>query len=281
MVLYALRHFQNYEQTLPSRMLDPNIMPDYGKLKQMFEVVNVKKNQEVLQEVLEKGFVISELIYQFILEQGFGKTEFVNFLYYLGNLTLQDALTSKINTFKIPNRVIEELYWKYYAKVLQEYANLSTETYSLQNVVLDMAQNGNYQPFFKMIEELLEGLSNRDFIQFNEKYVKMAVMAYMYLAGVFYVRSEREVKNIGYIDVELLREPQNPFHHKEYVLEIKYLKEADKAQLTEVQQQAETQLLNYYQNDPELQSKSDLVLLTVVIVKSKVHVQKVEVSSVN
>jgi hypothetical protein len=99
----------------------------------------------------------------------------------------------------------------------------------------------------------------------------------MYLAGVFYVRSEREVKNTGYIDVELLREPQNPFQHKEYVLEIKYLKEADKTQLTQVQQQAETQLLNYYQNDPELQNKSDLILLTVVIVKSKVHVQKVDV----
>jgi len=274
MILYFLDEFKS-EQRMPSRMLDPNIMPDYGKLKQMFEVVNVKKNQEVLKEVLENKQIAAELIYQFILEQGFGKTEFINFLYYLGNLTLQDALTPKINTFKIPNQVIEELYWKYYAKVLQEYANLSTETYSLQNIVLDMAQNGNYEPFFKMIEELLEGLSNRDYIQFSEKYVKMAIMAYMYLAGVFYVRSEREVKNTSYIDVELLREPQNHFDHKEYVLEIKYLKEADKDQLAGVQQQAAAQLLNYYQNDLELQSKPELILLTVVVVKSTVHVQRV------
>jgi len=277
MVLYALRHFQNYDQTLPDRMLDPNIMPDYGKLKQMFEVVNVKKNQEVLKEVLENKQIIAELIYQFILEQGFGKTEFINFLYYLGNLTLQDAIMPKMNVFKIPNRVIEELYWKYYAKVLQEYAHLNTETYELQKVVLDMAQNGNYEPFFRMIEELLEGLSNRDYIQFNEKYVKMAIMSYMYLASVFYVRSEREVKNIGYLDLELLQEKQTPKPHKEFALEVKYLKESDKNELEKVQEQAKNQLLNYYKNDPELQKKTDLILLTVVVVKSKVHVQKVEV----
>jgi len=275
MILYFLDEFKS-EQNMPFRMLDPNIMPDYGKLKQMFEVVNVRKNQEVLKEILENGCVTSELIYQFILEQGFGRTEFVNFLYYLGNLTLKEAKTFSINTFKIPNRVIEELYWKYYAKVLQEYAHLDTETYDLQKVVLDMAKSGDYEPFFMMIEELLEGLSNRDFIQFNEKYVKMAIMAYMYLANIFYVRSEREVKNIGYIDVELLKAPQNPFPHKEFVLEIKYLKETDKNELEKVQQEAKTQLLNYYHNDPELQNKPDLTLLTVVIVKTKVYVQKLE-----
>jgi len=276
MVLYALRHFQNYDQTLPPRMLDPNIMPDYGKLKQMFEVVNVKKNQEILQEVLEKGYITGELIYQFNMERDFGKKEFVNFLYYLGNLTLEDAITPELVRFKIPNQVIAELYWKYYADVLQERANIHTETYDLQNIVLDMAQNGNYESFFKVIQELMEGLSNRDYIEFSEKYVKMAIIAYMQLANIFYVRSEREVKNIGYIDLELLIKPQNCFKHKEYAMEIKYLKKANKAQLAQIQQEAKNQLLNYYHNDPELQSKTDLILLTVVIVKNKVYVQKVE-----
>jgi len=277
MVLYALRHFQNYDQTFPSRMLDPNIMPDYGKLKQMFEVVNVKKNQEVLQEVLEKGHVMAELIYQFVLERGFGQKEFVNFLYYLGNLTLSGSSTLGLAEFKIPNLVIEELYWQYYATVLQEYAGIETETYQLQKIVHDMATEGNYQLFFEIIEQVLEGLSNRDYMQFTEKHIKMVIIAYMQLANLFYVRSEREVKNVGYIDIELCRKPQNPFQHKEYAMEIKYLKKANKSQLAETQKEAKEQLLNYYRNDAELQNKSDLILLTVVVVKSKVHVQKVEI----
>jgi hypothetical protein len=257
-------------------MLDPNIMPDYGKLKQMFEVVNVKKNQEVLQEVLEKGFITSELIYQFNLEDDFGKKEFINFLYYLGNLTLKEAVTTEVVNFKIPNLVIAELYWKYYAKVLQQQAEFFTETYDLQNIVLDMAQNGHYKPFFDLIEAVLEKLSNRDFIQFSEKYIKMVIMAYLHLGNIFYVRSEREIKNLGYIDIELYRKPQNIFQHKEYALEIKYLKKANKSQLIAIQQEAKEQLLNYYRNDTELQSKQNLILLTVVVVKSKVYVERVE-----
>jgi hypothetical protein len=60
-------------------------------------------------------------------------------------------------------------------------------------------------------------------------------------------------------------------------MEIKYLKKANKSQLAEIQKEAKEQLLNYYRNDTELQNKSDLILLTVVVVKSKVHVQKVEI----
>jgi hypothetical protein len=258
-------------------MLDPNIMPDYGKLKQMFEVVNVRKNQEVLQEVLENGNITSELIYQFNLERGFGKKEFISFLYYLGNLTIQESSQMGLSRFRIPNQVIAELYWQYYATVLQSYAGIETEEYDLQKVVHDMATDGKYEPFFEMIEELLEGLSNRDFIQFSEKYIKMAIIAYMQLANLFEVRSEREVKNLGYIDLELLKSMQNPFQHIEYAMEIKYLKKANKAQLAQVQQEAKEQLLSYYKNDPELQKKPQLILLTVVVVKSKVHVQKVEV----
>jgi len=276
MILYFLDEFKS-EQRMPSRMLDPNIMPDYGKLKQMFEVVNVKKNQEVLQEVLEKGFVTSELIYQFNLEMGFGKKEFVNFLYYLGNLTLSKSSALGLAEFKIPNQVIAELYWQYYATVLSVRAGIETEPYELQKIVHEMATDGVYEPFFEIIEQVLEGLSNRDYIQFTEKHVKMVITAYMQLANLFYVISEREVKNVGYIDLELHKKPQNRSQHIEYAMEIKYVKKANKTLLNEIQQQARTQLLNYYHNDSVLQSKPQLILLTVVIVKSKVHVQKVEV----
>jgi len=276
MVLYALRHFQNYDQTLPSRMLDPNIMPDYGKLKQMFEVINVRKNQEVLQEILEKKFISTELIYQFNLERDFGKKEFVNFLYYLGNLTIQEANLMGEVKFKIPNQVIADLYWQYYADYIQKRYQIPHDADIVTECVREMGLEGKYDRFFKLIQEVLEHLSNRDFIYFDEKHIKMLLMAYFYQANLFYVISEREVKNIGYIDLELHKKPQNRGQHKEYAIEIKYLKKANKAQLAEVQQEAKTQLLNYYHNDPELQNKPDLILLTVTIVKTKVYVQKLE-----
>jgi hypothetical protein len=70
-------------------MLDPNVMPDYGKLKSIFEMANYQENLEVLQEVLEKGQVACEQIYQFDFSKPFRKKEFINFSYYLGNLAVK------------------------------------------------------------------------------------------------------------------------------------------------------------------------------------------------
>ncbi|MDW8297647.1 MAG: AAA family ATPase, partial [Raineya sp.] len=108
MVLYFLDHFKD-EQTYPFLMLDPNIAPDYGKIKQMFQVANWLDNIAVLQEVLENGYTQSEIIYQFNFEENFGRKEFINFLFYLGNLTIQETDVSQTITFKIPNKVIAEL----------------------------------------------------------------------------------------------------------------------------------------------------------------------------
>jgi len=276
MILYFLDEFKS-EQRMPLRMLDPNIMPDYGKLKQMFEVINVKKNQEVLQEILENNYINAELIYQFNMERDFGKKEFVNFLYYLGNLTIQEANLMGEVKFKIPNQVISDLYWQYYADYIQKHYEIPHDADIVTEYVREMGLEGKYARFFKLIQEVLEHLSNRDFIYFDEKHIKMLLMAYFYQANLFYVVSEREVKNAGYIDLELHKKPQNRGQHKEYAMEIKYLKKANKVQLAEVQQQAKTQLLSYYHHDPVLQAKPDLLLLTVVIIKSKVFVQKIEI----
>jgi hypothetical protein len=64
MVLYFLHHYNSY-QKYPTMMLDPNIMPDYGKLQSMFEVANYQNNLKVLQEILEKREIAAEQIYQF------------------------------------------------------------------------------------------------------------------------------------------------------------------------------------------------------------------------
>ncbi|MDW8297638.1 MAG: AAA family ATPase, partial [Raineya sp.] len=177
MVLYFLDQFSRSQQ-YPLQMLDPNIMPDYGKLKAMFRVANWQANVQVLQEVLENGVIDSELIYQFSFEKPFGKKEFINFLFYLGNLTIHSADFSESILFKIPNKVIEELYWQYYAQLLQEWSQLGEDEDVVRQAVREMALSGNTSKFFGLIEKLLQSLSNRDFIRFDEKQVKMAIMAY-------------------------------------------------------------------------------------------------------
>ncbi|MCS7027337.1 MAG: ATP-binding protein [Bacteroidia bacterium] len=277
MVLYYLKAFQE-THTAPRRLLDPNIAPDYGKLKQMFEVVNLQKNQEVLEKVLQNGYIDAELIPIFNFEKGFTQADFINFLAYLGNLTIGgvDEITGRVH-FKIPNKVIEELYWQYYADILNQIPELQSQSEAIDQAVIKMAKEGIYEDFFVLLEKVLQTLSNRDFSKFNEKYVKVVMVAYLVLSSIFDVRSEVELFGGGYPDVMLMRRPQRQREHHEYVIELKYLKKEEESRLDEVREEAKRQLLRYYQQDEVLRCKPYLHLLAVVCVKDVLYVEEVKV----
>jgi hypothetical protein len=275
MVLYFLDEFQA-TQTYPRQMLDTNIAPDYEKLKSMFEISNFRQNREALEEVLEKGTVSCKQIFQFSFSLDFGRTEFINFLYYVGNLTIQSVDISNLIKFKIPNKVIEELYWRYYAHLLQQEATFPEEASEIELIVGKMARTGNADEFFFHIQKLLQELSNRDYRNFSEKHIKMAIMAYLMQTGLFYIQSEREVKGGGYLDLELYVRPGSAHTHHQFALEIKYLKKEEEAQKDAALEEAKAQLLKYYQNDEILQSKSQLHLLAAVVVKDEVFFSELQ-----
>ncbi len=274
MVLYFLDAFK-YKQSYPREMLDPNIMPDYGKLMKLFEVANYAENIEVLQEVLENDKISCPLLYQFLFEKPFDRTAFINFLYYLGNLTLSgiDAQTGYPN-FMIPNFVIGRLFWQYYALVMQEKAILKYDTNSIEKSV-EACAYGNIELFFKEIQRILENLSNRDYQRFDEKYIKALMMAYLHHASFYYIRSEREVKNEGYLDLEVLKRSDLSAEPYQYVLEIKYLKQSEESRLSKIMELAKNQLKKYLTVDAELKTLQKLKSIAVVIVKDKIYWEEV------
>ncbi len=276
MVLYFLSDFK-HSQKYPKQILDPNIMPDYGKLKKMFEVANWQDNLEVLEKILKEKEISCPQIYQFNFEKTFGRTEFVNLLYYMGNLTLKGEDELGMPVFKIPNAVIAELYWEYYAHILQERAELPYEEDRVMPTIMDLAR-GNEKPFFELVQKNLEILSNRDFRKFDEKYVKMLIIAYAMQGGIFYIISERETSVGGYADIEMYIRPNNYKTHAEYVFEVKYLKKEEENLLEKMQLEAETQLRKYLETDEILRNKPKIRAFTIVVVKDQVHLKKVSLS---
>ena len=270
MVLYFLDNFKS-EQQYPSQMLDPNIMPDYGKLTKLLRVADYQNNISVLKQVLEQGFIASELIYQFNFEKPFDKTAFINLLYYLGNLTQgsKDEVTG-FPKFVAPNYVIGQLFWQNYALILQEQANLEYNTDSIKDALMSCA-NGDIAKFFELVQQVLEGLSNRDFQRFDEKYIKAVIMSYLYHAPYYYIRTEREVSNDGYLDLEVLRHPDKNSNPMQYVMEIKYLKQSDSDKLKSTMEAAKRQLQSYLEKDRELQSLKRLKVVAVVAVKDQLY----------
>ncbi|MCS7074120.1 MAG: PD-(D/E)XK nuclease domain-containing protein, partial [Bacteroidia bacterium] len=202
------------------------------------------------------------------------KRDFINFLAYLGNLTIECQVIGTVVQFKIPNKVIEELYWRYYEEVLKNISGLNYDITAIESLIVEMALDGNCGRFFAFIETVFKQLSNRDFIQFSEKQIKMILIAYLSVVNVFEVVSEREVKE-GYIDLMLLQRPNNQLHH-EYLIEIKYLKKDEMDLLPEKQVEANNQLLKYYHSNPALKSKEELHLISVVASKDRIEWQEID-----
>jgi hypothetical protein len=273
MVLYFLKNF-NDEQQYPQQMLDPNIMPDYSKIKKLFQVANFNENLSVLDEILKNGNLSTELIFQFSFDKPFDRIAFVNLLYYLGNLTLAGTNKYGMPLFVIPNYVIKELFWQYYAYLLQEKADLTSDAYEIRKAMYDTA-DGNIGTLLMLVQKLLEILSNRDFQKFEEKYIKMVIQAYAFQAKYYYVRSEREITNDGYLDLELLKHPDTNAEPHQYALEIKYLKQSDEDKLQFTMLAAKNQLQSYLKKDAELQSLKHLKAVAIVVVKDKVYWEEV------
>jgi hypothetical protein len=170
----------------------------------------------------------------------------------------------------IPNYVIKELYWKYFANVLQKEANLEYESNNVMICLRKMVA-GDIGPMLELIEKLLQKLSNRDFQKFDEKYIKAILLAYIHQSRYYYARTEREILNDGYIDIELLQHPANKGNIQQYAIELKYLKKSEENLLESTMQSAKAQLKSYLENDIQLKTLQKLKAIAVVTVKDKIH----------
>jgi hypothetical protein len=159
----------------------------------MFELARWQENIAVLETVLAQKTIAGDLVAQFSFEKPFTENDFVNLLYYFGNLTIQTKNEAGEIIFQIPNRLIEELHWQYYAYFLQTHSDLPQGEDKVRKAVVELTK-GNWVPFFAQVEELLKALSNWNFRKFDEKYIKMLIMAYAIQGKYFLAQSEREVK---------------------------------------------------------------------------------------
>jgi hypothetical protein len=276
MVLYFGKHFQRYQE-YPDEMLDPNIAPDYGKLKAMFEIQDPAGNYAVLERILYAQAIEENLIIQFSFERGFSDSQFVSFLFYMGYLTIEgvNPMTGLLR-FAIPNLVIKELYWDYFAWLLTERESLSYTEFNIRERVASMAM-GNIESFLEMMTDILQTLSNRDYINFDEKYIKLVMIGFISTAGIYLPKSEYETP-AGYADLLLVSPPQHSLGF-EYLLELKYIKKSDASEshVQKTKAEAKKQILSYLESDPWLKGKNNLLAYTLVFVKDQLLVEKIQV----
>ena len=224
MVLYYLDYYQQYHKP-PKILLDQNIASDYGKLGRLIEFENQKQNREILKEIIFEGYTTAELTDNFSIGTEFKKEHFKSLLFYLGLLTIKERDLSSVR-LEIPNIAMNGLYFDFLLKIIAKETNYDPDISEINQAVKQIAYENEIEMLIVLTSGLLHALSNLDYKEFNEKYVKVAMVAYSYKNNLYTIKSEYEVEGGRYIDLVFF--PQDPASGLDTVLfELKYIKKSD------------------------------------------------------
>ncbi|WP_027339131.1 AAA family ATPase [Halonatronum saccharophilum] len=269
MVLYYLGEYQ-IDGSEPSDLIDTNISSDYAKMRELFTLKNKERNFKILDGILSGKLQQAAITREFSLAKEFSSEDFLSLLFYLGFLTIDSSILNLMN-LKVPNYVIKELYFDFFAKIVKEDVDYEIETVEIKKSIIQIALEGRIDSFIEIVEKTLDRLSNRDYISFDEKYVKLIMLSYLMLSKVYYVKSEYEVED-GYIDIALLeRSGIKPEY--EGIIELKYIKKSeykdkDEKIVEEKFKEAKDQILRYKKAD-ELKERKNLKKWVVIFVGAK------------
>jgi len=205
---------------LPDNIVDANLQIDYERLRRLAED---DKNREKLLEIAKNEGIFGDIIEKFSIEKLNNNEYFLSLLFYLGMLT-NGGKTKGRNWLKIPNYSIKTLYWEYIINYLRDSGANQINTNFLSNAISKMAYEGNFKTYLDIFtEDFLKRLSNRDLLNFDEKYIKVMILSTLFMSRLYLPISEDENIN-GYTDIYLQKHPVIKDIKYEYIFEIKYIK---------------------------------------------------------
>ena len=252
LVLYFLRQIENTGR-YPEQMLDLNVRTDYGRLQRIAKLSGAGggETRALLESILTEEHVTSPLVEQFGARTMNGRAQLVSLFYYMGMLTFgPGAELSADPLLVVPNRVIRELQWEYLAFALKDTENIWIETADLSKALSSMAIQGDIEPLLTQFrEQVVARIGTKDLRQFNEKVLKLMLLAYISQSRMFKILSEKEFSG-GYCDLFLGLSPDVPAGRFAWMLEVKYLQtKAKPAEIERAFDQAYTQLDRYTSDD--------------------------------
>ena len=259
MILFVFNQILRHGRQ-PEQIVDANLRTDYARLRRLAENDN---NRKILLDIVKDGGVFGSIIEKFSLEELQNDSYFISLLFYLGMLTNGGVIEGRLY-LKIPNYSIKTLYWNYAVSHVQDLENTAVSVRKLSEVISRMAFRGDIRSYLDFFtEDFLKRLSNRDLINFDEKYIKVMLLSTLFMSNLYLPVSEDETTE-GYTDIYLQKHPAVPDIKYEYVFEIKYAKTG--AAEAEVKAKFDEALLQIekYKADPRFADREDIKFAAVV-----------------
>ncbi len=278
-VLYFLQEYM-LNSRIPTEMIDRNVMIDYNKLRHLIIIdkkgsSHTNGNFSRLRQIIENGFIHSHIIKGFPITKLIAPENFTSLLYYFGLLTIDGIDETNEAILKIPNESIKRLFYDYIKETYEETGIFSLNFSSYDPFIKEMAFNGQWRPLIEFLANRIDdSLGLRDLIT-GEKSIQAMLNVYLGLSDLFFVSSEKEL-NKGFADLVL--EPflsQYPSIKYSYIIEIKYIKPSDYANVKAGEklvqhmiEEAKTQLKQYGEDQLFLNSIGSTTLIKLILIFS-------------
>ena len=270
MCLYFLNSYTRHKE-IPRQLIDVNIASDYTKLGKMLDLCKGEERERVIEQTVSGEGIVSEIRQKFNPAMEFTEIDLVSMLYYLGYLTIAGEEFEKPE-LKIPNKVMKEIYSGYFLQILNKETDLRINESEYNEMLREIALEGKIDKIIEMLERYLKNLSNRDYIKFDEKYVKIIFYCIAMNLKIFRLKSEMEVQR-KYPDILLIPKEKEK-GYKGVMIEFKYLKKGEESKLKEKQEEARKQIEEYKEFE-EIKDIQNLNCYTVVAVNDEIYVEKI------
>ena len=265
MILYFFNQI-NRNGKVPENIIDDNLKIDYGRLQRL---TRNEANRDMLLQIVKDGGIVARVQSKFSIDNLNTDKYFVSLLFYLGLFTIEKSAMG-IFRLCIPNYSIKTVFWEYIMEIAQINAGFVIKTEELHRSVVALALDGQAKPFLDYVSKhIFRRLSNRDLRQFDEKYIKIMLLACLFQSNVYIPVSETET-DTGYVDIYLRRSPLLPEVKYEWIFELKYFKASEKS-MDEHRSDAQNRLLNYsnsqfFTSPRPLQMRNDLKKAVILFV---------------
>ena len=271
MCLYFLNQYTAFKK-IPERLVDVNIASDYSKLGEMLKLCQGENRQDIIEKTVSGEIIVSDITEKFNPSIEFTDKDLISMLYYLGYLTITGE-TFETPELSIPNKVMKELYSEYFLEILKEETDYTIQQQEYIEITKEIALDGKIDKIIEILKKYLNNLSNRDYIEFSEKYVKLIFYCIAMNLKVFRVKSEMEVHR-KYPDI-LVTPKDKEKGYASVMIEFKYLKKGEENKLEEKNKEAREQIKEYGEFE-EISKIEKLHKYTVVAVNDKIYVEEIE-----
>ncbi len=270
MCLYFLNNYIRFNE-IPDQIIDMNIASDYNKLGRMLDLCKGEEREKIIEKTVSGEGIVSDIRQKFNPAIEFTEIDLVSMLFYLGYLTIAGEEFEKPE-LKIPNRVMKEIYSDYFLEILKQETDFQVSESNYNEITREIALEGKIDRIIEMVQTYLKNLSNRDYVKFYEKYVKLIFFCIAMNLKIFRLKSEMEVQR-KYPDILLIPKDQSK-GYKGVMIEFKYLKKDEEGKLKEKQEEAKKQIEEYGEFE-EIKELKNIFKYTVVAVNDEIYVENI------